>query len=193
MQPWRFVNAGARAVFERGQSDVARILAFQEDPPAFARYLAAEGVDAAVLVNYVAPEVLGFPPQVNDWVAEYARAGGANRVPMGSVNPRATPDAAAEVARVLSLGIRALKVNPPHQLLAPNDERLYPVYAEAERRGVPVTIHTGTSVFPKARIKFGDPVLVDDVAVDFPRLRILLAHAGRDRKSTRLNSSHVEI
>jgi predicted TIM-barrel fold metal-dependent hydrolase len=39
--------------------------------------------------------------------------------------------------------------------------------------------HTGTSVFPGARSKFGDPIYVDDVAVDFPKLKILLAHGGR--------------
>jgi predicted TIM-barrel fold metal-dependent hydrolase len=42
-----------------------------------------------------------------------------------------------------------------------------------------VTIHTGTSVFPGARSRFGDPMDVDDVAIDFPKLRILLAHGGR--------------
>jgi len=40
-------------------------------------------------------------------------------------------------------------------------------------------VHTGTSVFPDARNKYGDPMYVDDVAVDFPRLKILLAHGGR--------------
>jgi predicted TIM-barrel fold metal-dependent hydrolase len=39
--------------------------------------------------------------------------------------------------------------------------------------------HTGTSVFPGARNKYGDPIHVDDVAVDFPKLKILLAHGGR--------------
>ena len=44
---------------------------------------------------------------------------------------------------------------------------------------MPVTIHTGTSVFPGARSRFGDPMDVDDVAIDFPKLTILLAHGGR--------------
>jgi predicted TIM-barrel fold metal-dependent hydrolase len=42
-----------------------------------------------------------------------------------------------------------------------------------------VTVHTGTSVFPGARSRLGDPMDIDDVAVDFPKLRILLAHGGR--------------
>ena len=48
-----------------------------------------------------------------------------------------------------------------------------------EEAGRPVMVHTGTSVFPGARNRFADPMAVDDVAVDFPDLRIVLAHAGR--------------
>jgi predicted TIM-barrel fold metal-dependent hydrolase len=40
-------------------------------------------------------------------------------------------------------------------------------------------VHTGTSVFPGARSKFGDPLDLDDVAIDFPDLTILMAHGGR--------------
>ena len=40
-------------------------------------------------------------------------------------------------------------------------------------------VHTGTSIFPGARSKYGDPMYGDDVAVDFPNLKILLAHGGR--------------
>jgi predicted TIM-barrel fold metal-dependent hydrolase len=39
--------------------------------------------------------------------------------------------------------------------------------------------HTGTSMFPKAGIKYGDPIYLDDVMNDFPRLRVLIAHGGR--------------
>jgi predicted TIM-barrel fold metal-dependent hydrolase len=42
-----------------------------------------------------------------------------------------------------------------------------------------VMIHTGTSIFPAARNKYGDPIFIDDVAVDFPKLKILMAHGGR--------------
>ena len=49
----------------------------------------------------------------------------------------------------------------------------------SEERGVPVMFHTGTSVFPRARNVFADPMPVDDVAIDYSRLNIILAHAGR--------------
>ncbi len=84
----------------------------------------------------------------------------------------------------MRLGIRMIKIHPPHQLLYPNDyvhgvKELEIIYRAAEANGIPVMFHTGTSVFPGARNKYGDPIYVDDVAVDFPKLKILLAHGGR--------------
>lgn len=184
MQPWSMLKPGARAVMESGRSDVGEILRFQRDAAAFERHLAEEGVDAAVLVNYVSPEVIGFGPEVNEWVASYCK-GRERLLPMGSVHPRFANDAGAEARRLVrELGIRALKVHPAHQLLYPHAYQsdlpgLRGVYEAAADLGVPVTIHTGTSVFPLAKNRFTDPIFVDDVAVDFPDLNILLAHAGR--------------
>jgi uncharacterized protein len=86
--------------------------------------------------------------------------------------------------QIVRLGIKLMKIHPPHQLLYPNDyvhgvKELEIIYRAAEANGIPVMFHTGTSIFPGARNKYGDPMYVDDVAVDFPRLKILLAHGGR--------------
>ncbi len=90
----------------------------------------------------------------------------------------------AELDRILTLGLRLLKVHPPHQLLFPNDylhgdKDLELIYRTMEANEIPVMFHTGTSIFPGARNKYGDPIYLDDVAVDFPKLKILLAHGGR--------------
>jgi predicted TIM-barrel fold metal-dependent hydrolase len=58
-------------------------------------------------------------------------------------------------------------------------ETLAGIYRRCEERGLPVMIHTGTSIFPGARNKFGRPMELDDVAVDFPDLVIIMAHGGR--------------
>src|SRR2546422_7881460 len=58
-------------------------------------------------------------------------------------------------------------------------EPLGRIYRRCEDRGLPVMIHTGTSIFPGARSKFGNPMELDDVAIDFPDLRIVMAHGGR--------------
>ncbi len=145
----------------------------------------ADGIERVGLINYVSPDVMGFTAECNDWMLRYASADPSRLIPFGSVHPRFTDDVAGETRRIIDAGAKALKVHPPHQLFRANaylDEhagaRAISI-AEAEQAGVPVTIHTGTSVFPGARSRFGDPMDVDDVAIDFPKLKILLAHGGR--------------
>ena len=184
MQPWGMLKPAVRAMMERGRTDLEEQLRYQDSPDAFEAFLEGEGIDAAVCVNYVSPDVMGFPPEVNGWVANYCR-GRKRLVPMGSVNARVTRDAANETRLLLDqLGIRALKVHPAHQLVYPHAyatdlPHMRAIYEEAEKRGVPVTIHTGTSIFPGAKNRFTDPIFVDDVAVDFPKLPLFVAHAGR--------------
>jgi hypothetical protein len=105
-------------------------------------------------------------------------------VAVGSVNPLHEIDTRHEIRRVLDLGIGMIKIHPPHQLFSANEYRsdlpqLADIYGECETRGVPVMFHTGTSIFPKARNVYADPMPIDDVAIDFPKLTIILAHAGR--------------
>jgi predicted TIM-barrel fold metal-dependent hydrolase len=56
---------------------------------------------------------------------------------------------------------------------------MYPLYQAAQDLDIPVLVHTGSSVFKGTRMKYGDPLHLDDVAVDFPRLNLVMAHAGR--------------
>lgn len=178
LHPSHMMRPAVKAMFEAERHDVPEVRRFEADRDAFLAHLDAEGIDAACVVNYVSPDVMGYAPATNDWIAAYTRDR-PRLVGLGGVHPDATPDVRAEVERILALGVRALKVHPAHQLLYPNDARLQPLYEIAQARGIPVTIHTGTSVFPGAKNRFTDPIHVDDVAVDFPRLTILLAHAGR--------------
>jgi predicted TIM-barrel fold metal-dependent hydrolase len=154
------------------------------EPKALLELMDIEGIERAALINYVAPEVMGLDASVNDWVTDFARGHEDRLVAVGSVHPRHTKDAAGDTARLFAKGIRILKIHPPHQLFAANayvhgDDALASIYRTAEEHGRPVMIHTGTSVFPGARNRFSNPIDADDVAVDFPKLQILLAHAGR--------------
>ena len=153
-------------------------------PESMLRFLDAEGIDRACCINYVSPDVIGFTREVNDWIARFTADHRDRLLPVGSVNPLHEMDVRGEIRRVLDLGIRMIKIHPPHQLFAPNAYRgelwqLAEIYRECEERGVPVMFHTGTSVFPRARNVFADPMPIDDVAIDFPKLTIILAHAGR--------------
>jgi len=182
--PMRLFKPEAMALMKKSRKDFEQIERYCQSPSAFLKHMDEIGIDRAVLINYVAPEVIGFTPEVNEFVARYVKEDPKRLIPCGSVHPRHTKNVLADMEQIVRLGIRLIKIHPPHQLLYPNDylngvKELEIIYRAAEANGIPIMVHTGTSIFPGARNKFGDPIYVDDVAVDFPNLRILLAHGGR--------------
>jgi predicted TIM-barrel fold metal-dependent hydrolase len=185
VQPWEQLKPEARRLMAAGRRDLAEVERALASPDALLALMDREGVERAALINYVAPEVMGFDPSVNDWIARYV-AGHEDRLSaVGSVHPRHSKDPGGDAERLFDQKkIRMLKIHPPHQVLAANAyldgvPGLAEIYAAAEARRRPVMIHTGTSIFPGARNRFADPMAADDVAVDFPGLPIILAHAGR--------------
>ena len=184
VQPWNQLRPEALALMKGTRTDLAKVEKALTSARELLKLMDEEGIERAALINYVAPEVIGFDESVNEWVADFVRGHEERLVAVGSVDPRRSRDAGADTARLFDLGIRLIKLHPPHQLLAANeyregDEGLARIYAAAQAAGRPVMIHTGTSIFPGARNRYSDPMAADDVAVDFPRLKIILAHAGR--------------
>jgi predicted TIM-barrel fold metal-dependent hydrolase len=146
-------------------------------PEGMTRYLRQNGVDYAVALAELNPITTGM--MLNEKVAELCR-GTECLIPFCNINPFLVGDLAGELARyVTGMGFRGLKLYPTYQYFYPNDSRLYPLYAKAQELRIPVMIHTGSSVFRGARIKYGDPLDIDDVAVDFPDLTLLMVHSGR--------------
>lgn len=188
VNPLHMLNKGAEGLFRRQHGDsFDELRELVANPAALLRYMDRNGVEKLGMVNYVAPDVIGFTREANDWAANYARHALDRLIPFGSVHPRfCDTELAAEVDRLVGLGIRALKIHPPHQLFYPNAYRdggdlpeLARVYERAESLGVPIMFHTGTSIFPLARNKYGHPMYLDDILVDFPNLKIIMAHGGR--------------
>jgi predicted TIM-barrel fold metal-dependent hydrolase len=184
VQPWWELRAEVLEVMTRGRGDVDELQRIMKSPEHLLRRLDADGIDRAVLVNYPSPDLMGFTHRVNEYVAQYCAAAPDRLVPMGGVHPRFAEDAAAEVRNAAALGVKALKIHPPHMAVEPNAylhglDALRAIYEEAQRLRLPVMIHTGTSIFPGARSRAGEPMAVDDVAVDFPGLVIVIAHGGR--------------
>src|SRR5437764_7459492 len=184
IQPVEMFKPAALAVMKKKRPNFDEIVEFCRSPRKFLSHLDEIGVDRAVLINYVAPELMGFTPEVNAFVAKYVKEDPKRLIPCGSVHPRHTSNVERDMEEIVRMGIRMIKIHPPHQLLYPNDylngvKELGVIYRVVEANGIPVMIHTGTSIFPGARNKYGNPIYVDDVAVDFPDLKILLAHGGR--------------
>ena len=165
-------------------SNFDEIVEYNRSPKSFLKYLDSAGVDRAVLINYVAPEVIGLTSDVNHFIANYVKEKSIRLISCGGLHPRQTHHIEADLELLLRLKIRTIKIHPPHQLFFPNDYQngltdLELIYKTAEEHGIPVMFHTGTSIFPGARNRYGDPIYIDDVAVDFPKLKIILAHGGR--------------
>ena len=184
IQPFHMMKPDVQRTFWERKPDRAELESLAADPRKLLRQMDLDGIERVGLINYVSPDVMGFTSDVNEWMVDFASAEPARLIPFGSVHPAFTDDPGGEADRIIELGARALKIHPPHQLFRANAylqelPGLAEVYRRAEAAGIPVTIHTGTSVFPGARSRLGDPMDVDDVAVDFPKLKILLAHGGR--------------
>lgn len=174
----------ARDTFFVGKPNRAEIEALATDPSRLLALMDAEGIERVGLINYVSPDVIGLPHEANDWLLHYASADRRRLIAFGSVNPRFTPDVRAAASRLVDAGASMFKVHPLHQGFSANAyletlPSLAQLYEVAQAARIPLTVHTGTSIFPGARNKFGNPLDLDDVAVDFPALRILLAHGGR--------------
>ncbi len=159
-----------------------------EDPRNLLQHMDEEGIDRAGLITYVAPEGFGYPRELNDWVAGYTREHRDRLTPIGSIHPGHVGDAWAEMERLIDdLGLRAFKYHPPHQGVNPLEfkagtatgRNLRTWFEVLEARDLPLIVHTGTSIFPPALSRLGNPMLLDDVAVAFPDLTLILAHSGR--------------
>ncbi|HJT71500.1 MAG TPA: amidohydrolase family protein [Terriglobales bacterium] len=184
IQPHDMLLAHARDLIRKSSKNFDRIVELSNSPKSFLKYLDSAGVDRAVLINYVAPEVMGLTPEVNQFIADYVKEDPVRLISCGGLHPRQSQDMQAGIEQLLRLKIRMIKIHPPHQLLYPNDylngvKALADIYRAAEANGIPIMFHTGTSIFQGARNRYGDPIFLDDVAVDFPRLKIIMAHGGR--------------
>jgi len=184
IQPLHMFKPHALELIKRGRRDYADVERYSASPAEFIKFMDTLEIERAGLINYVAPDIMGFTPEVNDWIADYCKCNPKRLLAFGSVHPKYVADAGAEVDRLAKLGIRGLKVHPSHQAYSPNDYRnglgpLASVYERAAANNMPVMIHTGTSIFPGARNVHAQPMLADDVSVDYPNLVVILAHGGR--------------
>jgi predicted TIM-barrel fold metal-dependent hydrolase len=136
-------------------------------------------------VVFTVDERLSGRPQVsNDAVLEFAAANADVALPFVSLDPTRGQDAVREARRLLATGrVRGMKLHPPAQQFFPNDRVAYPLYEVFAEARLPIVFHTGHCGIGAGmrgggglRLKYGDPMPIDDVAVDFPDLPIIMAH-----------------
>ena len=137
----------------------------------------------AVVFTVDAETVTGRAAVRNEEILEVAAANPDVLIPFASVDPN-RPNAVDEVRRLIrDTAVRGFKFHPNVQAFFPNDRAFYPIYEAIEEAGLPALFHTGHSGIGTGlpggggiRLKYSNPMHVDDVAVDFPDLTIVLAH-----------------
>ncbi|GAA0378344.1 4-hydroxyphenyl-beta-ketoacyl-CoA hydrolase [Acrocarpospora corrugata] len=167
--------AGASAKYFKGHS--------RPTIPEMAAYYRERRM-AAVVFTVDAEHATGHPRISNEEVAESCAAHADVLIPFASVDPWKGRAGVREARRLVAeYGVRGFKFHPSVQGMAPDDRAAYPLYEAIEEMGVPALFHTGQTGIGAGlpggggiRLKYSNPMLVDDVAVDFPELRIILAH-----------------
>jgi len=146
-------------------------------PEAFLGLMDEGGIDYAVVLAELAPITTGISD--NEYVAEFCSKS-SRLIPFASINPYTISRPTEELERLVrDHSFRGLKLYPTYQHYYPNDSMIYPLYAKAQELGIPVMLHIGSSVFVGSRLKYGDPIYLDDVAVDFSELILIQCHSGR--------------
>jgi predicted TIM-barrel fold metal-dependent hydrolase len=168
-----------------------------------------------VAEEYAAHDVLGVVLDWDDetvtgrgWLGNRWLASLSERFPgvlmgFGSVDPW-KPDAAAEMRRVVDLGMKGLKFHPTMQRFDPGDEAFYPLWSLAEELGLVALFPTGTCGIgagtPGAggtKIRYSHPAFLDGVGADFPGLQLIAAHFGfpwyQETLAYALHASNVHI
>ena len=146
-------------------------------PEAFLQLMDEAGIDYAVILAELAPITSGIA--ANEDVARFC-SHSSRLLPFASIDPNSSERPVDELEELVrNQGFRGLKLYPTYQHFYPNEAKIYPLYAKAQELEIPVLLHIGSSIFTGARLKYGDPIYLDDVAVDFPKLKLLQAHSGR--------------
>jgi predicted TIM-barrel fold metal-dependent hydrolase len=139
---------------------------------------------AAVVFTVDATAATGHPALSSEEIADEAAEHADVLIPFGSVDPHAGQAAITRARRLVTEhGVRGFKFHPSLQAFEPNDVRHYPLYEAIAALGVPALFHTGQTGIgaglPGGRgikLRYSDPMLLDDVAADFPELTMVLAH-----------------
>jgi uncharacterized protein len=167
-------DAAAKKYF--GDSGAAR------DGSALADYYRSRKI--AFVIFAVDEKLTGRKHVSNDEVIEFCEQNSDVAIPFASIDPHRGADGVREAKRLVAEGkVRGLKLHPPVQKFVPNDVLAYPLYEVFAEARLPVIFHTGHSGLGTGmpggggvRLKYGHPMPIDDVAVDFPTLPIIMAH-----------------
>ena len=133
------------------------------------------GLDRAVVLPIDATTARHETVYTNEQIAELCQMS-PRLIGFASVDPHQQDAPSRLEAAIRGLGLHGLKLAPAMQQFFPDDRMAYPVYEKAQELGIPILFHAGMSWEPGSRLQYGQPMRFENVAADFPNLRIVLAH-----------------
>ncbi|MGV1046962.1 MAG: amidohydrolase family protein [Solirubrobacterales bacterium] len=136
---------------------------------------AVAAVDRAIVLAFAAPRI-GFDVP-NEYVAAYVADHSEKLIGFASVDAN-DAEAVPALERAVDSGLRGLKLAPTYQGFDPLGPEALAVCEAAEQLGLPVIWHQGTTFVRSAELRWALPLQIDQVALRFPRLRIVIAHMG---------------
>ena len=175
-QPPSIFQEGAKKYFKHEHENAPTI-------PEIAAYYRSRQM-ACVIFSVDGERARGIKPVSNEEVAELAAENSDVMIPFASIDPKRGAEGVREARRLIEhYGVRGFKFHPQFQEFFPNDRSAYPLYEVIAAAELPALFHTGHSGMGTGlpggggiRLKYGNPMDVDDVAVDFPTMPIVLAH-----------------
>ncbi len=117
---------------------------------------------------------IGIP---NETIVDYVRTDPKRFIGFAGIEPT-DPSVVQQLRDAHDMGLRGVKISPVYQNFDPTDPGLRDFYAEAQRLDMPLLVHQGTTFARRAPLKWANPILLEEVAIAFPRLRIIIAHMG---------------
>ena len=139
-------------------------------------WTAMQAVDRAIVFGFRANHLGLVVP--NDLISKYVAKHPEKLIGFTCIDPN-EPTYLDELHRSFEeLKFQGLKLAPIYQNYHPMDERMQPVYEYCERKGIPVLFHQGTTFPRRAPLKYSFPVQLEDVALRYPELRMVIAHLG---------------
>ncbi len=145
---------------------------------------ACSAADLTIAFNIAVDDPVGKtgipsdPARINESTAEFVAAAPDRRIGFMSVDPNA-PDCLDDVERCrFELGLVGIKLAPNYQRFDPLGERAHRLFALASELQLPIMIHQGASPIREAELRFTHPLLMDEIAIAHPALRVVLAHMG---------------
>jgi len=171
---WRYPGDLTEGFVEEAKRMRADAVAMDITPET--HWAACETADRCIVFG-VAAKHSGIAAS-NDLIADYQDAHPEKIIGFAAVDPN-EPNAIEELEHVvLDRGLRGLKLTPIYSDFHPMDERVQPVYEFCAKRGLPIVFHQGTTFVQAAPLKYSLPILLEDVALKYPDLVMVVAHLG---------------